>query len=138
MKRQTISISSIIIAICILTITLSGCTNDDQSKNEFQNELTLGTNLNAANLFELTGTGTTFSPGTLFFRLESADDMAGSLVSIRITSESTDTTMTFSNPQSYGHIFLSSFTLSKTGNYTATGGLVTGNKTIASINFTIL
>jgi hypothetical protein len=43
----------------------------------------------------------------------------------------------YTNPQSYGHIFLSSFTVTDPGSYKATGILVTGTKTVASINFTV-
>jgi len=42
-----------------------------------------------------------------------------------------------SNPQSTGHIFLSTFAVEVPGNYKATGILVTGNKTIASVNFVV-
>jgi hypothetical protein len=68
--------------------------------------------------------------------------MGGSAVKIAIakmagSSYVADTSFTFQNPQSYGHIFLSSFTLSTAGSYQATGVLVTGNKTIASKAFTV-
>jgi len=43
----------------------------------------------------------------------------------------------YPNSQSYGHILLSMFTVTRAGNYTATGILVNGNKTIASVNFVV-
>lgn len=106
--------------------------------------MTLGTGLNASNPFLLVGEGTSFTgvPATIYFRLESADDMGGSAVNIAIGKNMSgaylaDTTINYPSIQSYGHIFLSAFTLRTIGSYRATGGLATGNKTIASVDFTV-
>ena len=114
--------------------------SSDSTTSEFSNSLTFGTGLNQANLFQLTGTGTTFPKSTpIYFRLESQDDNAGSPVRI-IISKGDGTLYTlfdFTNPQSYGHIFLSNFSIPDAGNYTATGILKTGNKIIATSPLTI-
>jgi hypothetical protein len=133
MQRDLVSLAACLSLLC-------SCSKDD---NEFSNKLTLGTGLNQSNLFELTGIGTTFTaPATIFFRLESEADMAGSDITIRIDIKEGDeyvefTSFPFDNPQSFGHIFLSSFSLAEGGQFKATGILVTGNKEIASKEFTV-
>lgn len=122
-----------------LALAFAGCDEDDSS-DSFSNQLTLGTGLNGNNAFELVGEGTVFPAGSLiYFRLESKDDMNGSMVRIRIQNLGTATTQDFDYPalQDYGHIYLSSFTIPAAGSYSATGILISGNKTIASINFTL-
>jgi hypothetical protein len=128
--------------LLLITLAVVSCSkkSDSTSSTVFTNQLTLGTGLNPGNLFELTGVGTSFTPSTaIYFRLESAVDMAGSAVRLKIDQQ--DGTPIFSrdysNPSSYGNIFLSNFTITRTGSYTATGILVTGLKTVASINFTV-
>ena len=133
---------------CVLLFTtlllISGCKdNSTEATDEFSNILTLGTGLNPQNLFQLTGEGTTFTKNTpIFFRLESKDDMAGSTVRIKIELKTNGTysenkSFDYPNPQSYGHILLSSFTLDAAGSYRATGILVTGNKTIVTKEFVV-
>jgi hypothetical protein len=63
--------------------------------------------------------------------------MNGSAVRIRIKDLTTSLEQDFDYPalQDYGHIYLSSFTIPSAGQYTATGILVAGNRTIDSINF---
>jgi hypothetical protein len=124
------------------TLLFSACKKNDSSS--YTNQLTLGTGISASNAFQLTGTGTSFSvtPGTIYWKLESADDMAGSTVIIKLEKKSGGTysvydNLTFSNPQSYGHIMLSYFMLTSTGQYKATGILQTGNKTISFVEFTM-
>jgi len=128
--------------LLLITLAVGSCSkkSDSTSSPEFTNKLTLGTGLNPSNLFQLTGEGTSFSTSaTIYFRLESADDMAGSAVRLKIDQQ--DGTSVFSrdypSPSSYGNIFLSNFTLPRAGSYVATGILVTGLKTVASINFTV-
>jgi hypothetical protein len=120
----------------ILLVAMA-CEKDDSPSDTFSNSLTLGTGLNPSNLFELTGEGTSFPAGSLvYFRLESKDDMAGSPVRLNFKSGGTDiSNIDYPSLQEYGHIYLSSFTAPVAGNYTATGILTEGNKTIASINF---
>lgn len=123
--------------IFALLLLATGCEKDDSPSDTFSNSLTLGTGLNPANLFELTGEGTSFAASSLvYFRLESKEDMAGSPVRINIKSGGTDID-NFDYPvlQDYGHIYLASFIAPAAGNYTATGILTTGNKSVATINF---
>ncbi len=115
------------------------CEKDDSSTDTFSNSLALGTGLNPANAFELSGQGTVFQAGSLiYFRLESKDDMAGTPVRIHIKEVTTQVSVQFDFPslQDYGHIYLSSFTVPAPGNYIATGILVEGDKAIATVNFT--
>jgi hypothetical protein len=133
MKRDLVSL-----AACLSL--LYSCSKDD---NEFSNKLILGTGVNPNNLFEITGVGTTFSvPATIYFRLESEVDMAGSDVLIRIDIKEGPeyvefTSFTFDNPQATGHILSSSFTLETGGLFKATGVLITGGRVIASKEFTV-
>jgi len=113
--------------------------SDDSSSSEFSNSLTLGTGVNYTN-FTLTGAGTSFSKNsTVYFRLESSDDMAGSKVRLTFDKDGTfySTAPDYDNPQSYGHIFISGFSLPDAGSFKVTAILVTGNKTIATANFTL-
>ena len=122
-----------------LALALAGCDQDDSS-DTFTDQISLGSGLNSSNLFELTGEGTVFPAGSLiYFRLESKVDMNGSMVRIRIQNLGTAVTQDFDYPalQDYGHIYLSSFSILTAGNYSATGILVSGNKTVATINFTL-
>jgi hypothetical protein len=133
-----------VLCCSLFLIGLAGCTKSNPASSGSKNQLTLGTGLNASNPFLLVGEGTSFTgvPATIYFRLESADDMGGSAVNIAISkkvngSYLADTTINYPSIQSYGTIFLSAFTLQTTGSYRATGILQTGNKTIASVDFTI-
>ena len=128
--------------LLLITLAIVSCSkkSDNTSTATYSNNLTLGTGLNPNNLFELTGAGTSFTaPAVIYFRLESADDMAGSAVRLKIDQQDGTpiSSQDYSNPQSYGHIFLSNFTITRTGSYVATGILVTGLKTVASVNFTV-
>lgn len=97
--------------------------------------------------FVLIGESTNFtmigSSINLYFRLESKDDMAGSSVQTKIEKSTSSgyshqQTFTFENPQSYGHIMLSSFSHSfGKGEFRASGILVNGNKFVASINYSV-
>jgi hypothetical protein len=130
----------------LLFVILSGlilvaCSKkSEDTTSEFSNSLKFGTGLNPSNLFLLTGEGTVFPKLTsIYFRLESQDDMAGSAVKIQVNKSdgSIYNSYTFPSIQSYGHIYLTSFSIPDAGNYTATGILVTGNKTIATQSLTI-
>ena len=127
--------------LLLITMAVISCSKkSDSTSNEFSNKLTLGTGINPNNLFELTGVGTSFTVSTtIYFRLESADDMGSSAVRLKIDQQDGTPIFTQDYPslQSYGHIFLSNFTITRAGSYTATGILVTGLKTVASINFTV-
>ena len=125
--------------LLIIILFLFGCSKKSDNSSAYSNSLQLGTGMNAAT-FQLIGVGTSFAAeSTIYFRLESSDDMEGSEVKIQIDKQDGTpfNTFTFSNPQSYGHIFMSSFSIGDPGNYKATGILTKGTKTIASTNFTI-
>lgn len=136
---------NLLVIITLLCFFMVACKKEESpTSSEFVNKLTLGTGMSG---FNLIGESTSFTLiGTainLNFRLESQDDMAGSDVQIRIEKStisgySFQQTFTFKAAQNYGHIMLSSFSHSfGKGDYKATGVLVTGNKTISSINYTI-
>ena len=129
------------IFLVISGLLLVACSKkSSDSTDEYSNSLNFGTGLNPTNLFELTGVGTVFAKSTtIYFRLESQDDMGGSAVKIQINKGdgSLYNSFTYTNPQSYGHILLSYFSIPDAGSYTATGILVTGNKSVASQNLTI-
>lgn len=133
------------IALCIILIPLVvlGCKKDDATStqaDQFTNKLTVGTGISG---FSLINESTTFyrviSSATVYWRLESAVDMAGSAVTIKIDrpSGSNYQTLNFSNPQSYGHIMLSSMAIPDTGSFRATGILTATNSTVASIDFVV-
>jgi hypothetical protein len=132
-----------IFSLLFIALVIISCSKkSDTATSEFSNKLSFGTGMSSTNSFELTGTGTSFATsGFIYFRLESMDDMAGSKVRIKITKQDGtefESPADFDNPQSYGHIFLSAFQApTVAGTYTATGILVTGNKTIASVVLTI-
>ncbi len=129
-----------VIFVIISGLMLVACSKKTTDTPEFSNSLQFGTGLNPNNLFELIGVGTVFSKLTpIYFRLESSDDMDGSSVKIQINNGdgSLYNSFTFTNPQGYGHIFLSSFNIPDAGSYKVTGILVTGSKTVASQNLTI-
>jgi hypothetical protein len=122
-------------------VILSGCSKKSTTDNPYSNSLQLGTGINPTNLFDLTGTGTSFNASSLiYFRLESADDQGGSSIKLQINKQDGTSYNSYTYPalQNYGHIFISSFSIPDPGNYTVTGIIVTGNKTVASLGVTIL
>jgi hypothetical protein len=134
---------SAVLVLSLAVISLFWC-SPTKSDNAFSNKLTLGTGQSAANLFNLTGVSTSFTgaPLTLYWRLESSDDMAGSQVTIDIKKLSNATyasykSQTFANPSTYGHIMVSAIGIDTAGSFRATGILVTGNKTVSSVDFTV-
>ena len=130
-----------------LILCFNGCKKEDSSTNadQFTDKLTLGLGLNSSNLFQLVGESTTFTATSnlqIYWRLESKDDMAGSAVTIKIEKSvngtySTVQTIPYPNPQTYGHIMLSSFPWTQTGSFRATGVLTAGTKTVATCDFTV-
>ena len=136
---------SILTAVLLLSL-LAGCKKDDASTNsdQFTDNLKLGTGMNASN-FTISGETTSFigTPNSMiYWRLESKDDMAGSVVSIKIEKIVNGTLTTaqsfpFQNPQSYGHIMLSAFPWSQAGSYRATGILTATSKVVATRDFTV-
>jgi hypothetical protein len=71
--------------------------------------------------------GTSFSlartGGTVWFRLESASDMGGRAVRLYVNG-GTYATDDFANPQSYGHLLLSSFRITDLGAFAVKAYLV--------------
>lgn len=125
--------------LLIIILAVACDKKDDSTTDEFSNSLKLGTGMNASN-FTLTGEGTVFPEGSaIYFRLESKDDMAGSPVRITLKKNGTNESENYDYPsvQSYGHIYMSAIAVADPGNYTATGILLTGSKTIASISFSV-
>jgi hypothetical protein len=104
---------------------LSAC---GSNTSEFKNSLTFGTGLGPT-YFDLIGESTTFSvglmgsTGQIWFRLESEADMAGRAVRLYI-NDGTYAQEDYINPQSYGHILLSSFRITDVGTFTVKGYLV--------------
>ena len=137
--------NKIMVPLIILVLFFSGCDESDSptSTNQFTNKLTLGTGMDG---FTIAGESTNFnlSGGSVIisWRLESSADMAGSNVNIVIhdlssSSTANDISFTFTNPQNYGHIMLSSFALTNSGSFKAAGILVNGNVTVASKDFLV-
>lgn len=127
------------LTVLLLAIILMAAMCEKEESDDFSNSLKLGTSINSSN-FTLNGEGTLFQQGTsISFRLECKDDMAGSpvMISIKEVGSVTSTDYNYPSLQGYGHLYMSAFNAPAPGNYTATGILTAGNKTIASINFTV-
>jgi hypothetical protein len=128
------------ILLGILMVT--GCAKkSSDTTNSYSNSLQLGTGISTANYSDLTGVATSFYANAfIYFRLESADDQGGSQIKIQIDKQdgTSYNSYTYPSPQGYGHIFLSYFNIPDPGNYKATGIIVTGNKTVASLNFSVI
>jgi len=105
---------------------------ESDSSSEFKNQLTVGIAADYTK-FALIGEGPIlycdFLPMAVHWRLESKDDMGGSPASLVLQKSSdalvytTDTTMLIQNPQSYGHILMSSFAIKAKGYYRMIGSL---------------
>ena len=113
--------------ISLFVLASAGC-GSSNSSSDFKDSLTFGTGLGGT-CFDLISPGTTFSvaaegtTGAIYFKLESAADMAGRAVRIYI-NDGTYGTHDYENPQSYGHILLSSFPITDTGTFTVKGYFV--------------
>lgn len=135
---------------CVFALTLllplalvacGGSKSSTKPADEFTNALTVGTGLSG---FDLVGETTSFSgaPVQIYFRLESTGDLGGSAIEIRVERTvggvyQADQIFPFTNPQSYGHLFLSSFMLSTIGEYRATGVSVSTGTAIARREFVV-
>jgi hypothetical protein len=139
---------SIVLTIAVLScVVLSSCKKDDATTNTdtYTNKLTLGTGANVSN-FTLTGEGASFSRlggvAVIYWRLESAADYGGAGVSIKIEKQSgsaytTVGTYPYANPQNYGHIIISSISVSDAGTFRATGLLTATSAVVATAAFTV-
>lgn len=134
------------IFVCLFLFT-SGCKKDESNpvEDEFSNNLIIGTGVDYSK-FAISGEGTSFTkigPSlTLYWRLESKNDMQGSAVKIKIEKQNAGvyaayTEFSYNAAQDYGHIMISSFSLTESGSYKATGILVNGTVNVASKEFTI-
>ena len=134
------------IIIIMAVIFINGCKKESSAtstSDQYSNKLTLGTGMNG---FDLTGVTTSFSRiggvANIYWRLESANDMGGSSVTLAIDRQGSSgwvsyNSTTYPSTQSYGHIMLSNVVVADTGSFRATGILVTGNATVATTNFTV-
>ena len=126
--------------LLLITLAVVSCEKEEGVNDDaWKDKLTLGTGF-TSNYMDLVGVGTSFTASTaIYFRLESELDIGGSNVRIKIDKQDGTAFNSFDyvNPQSYGHILLSSFVIDTPGSYKATGILVTGLKTVASINFSV-
>jgi hypothetical protein len=129
-----------ILALLFVSTIFNGCKKDESA---YINELKLGTGMAG---FDLIGEGKTFSipEGSVFlyFRLESADDMAGRTVVLDFLTSGNGliNTITREQAQDYGHIILSSFEwLGGSGSFKINAYLADGNDKIfiATTDFTI-
>ena len=113
---------------CLISFGVLASTGCGSSNSEFKDSLTFGTGLGGTG-FDLINPGTTFSvaaegtTGAIYFKLESAADMAGRAVRLYINAGTYDT-HDYPSPQYYGHILLSSFRITDTGPFTVKGYLV--------------
>ncbi len=112
--------------VLVGVLFLGACGSNTTS--DFKNSLTFGTGLGGTG-FDLLGESTTFSvglmgaTGQIYFKLESAADMAGRAVRLYI-SKGTYAQKDYPNPQSYGHMLLSSFRITDVGTFPIDGDLV--------------
>ena len=84
-----------------------GCTKEDTNNDTWKNQLTFGTGLNSTNFFQLTGEGTLFAPGNVYFRLESKTTYDGySVKFVVLRNGSTYSTEIFSNKEIVVHYII--------------------------------
>jgi hypothetical protein len=120
------SLRTAFLFILLLGVSALGACSGGSS--DYKNSLTFGTGLGGTG-FDLIGESTTFSvaamgsTGQIYFKLESAADMAGRAVRLYINS-GTYAQKDYITPQSYGHILLSSFRITDVGAFTVEGDLV--------------
>jgi hypothetical protein len=121
MFLRTVSLFVLLLGVSVLGACGGG-------GSDFKDSLTFGDGL-GGNGFALLNEGTTFSvatmgsTGQIYFKLESSADMAGRAVRLYI-NEGTYGQKDYINPQSYGHILLSSFRITDVGAFTVKGYLV--------------
>lgn len=138
------------VLFCFLAVAflpISGCKKEDAgtTADQFVDRLTLGTGISGFNIVGETTTFTRIAGGTsIFWRLESVTDMAGSSVKIVVLRQigqafTPSDSATYPATESYGHIMLSSYYCTGVaGNYRASGVLVATGRTVASKDFVIL
>ena len=102
--------SLVIGLVGLASFSLTGCGSDG---SQYTNNLTFGTGI-GGNGFELVNEGTAFTAPDIWFKLESADDMAGRAVRLLI-NDGTYGTKDYQQAQDYGHYLLSSFRITDAG-----------------------
>lgn len=145
-KKGDVMYSKAVISVFLMVLLFTACKKDDVTgSDEFTNKITLGTSMTAST-FTINGQSTTFTrlggTATIYFRLESAVDVGGSGVSIKVEKQSGSSytvvgTYAYANPQGYGHIVMSSFTISEAGSYRITGLLTGSLATVATVAITV-
>lgn len=132
---RIITIFANFLLITSLFFVTNGCSKTDDVDN-WKNALSFGTGMNG---FDLTGESDRLPHGTIYFRLETMDDMAGSAVRIIITNSVTQEQHIYNYDalQSYGHLYLGPVALPETGNFTAEGKLTEKNISIATVQLTL-
>lgn len=138
-----------LLIIIVFIFSIAGCKKDDSNPasqtTEFTNKLTLGTGADYSS-FKITGESLSFTriggTASIFWRLESVLDMAGSSIQIKLEKSEGGSfvaysTLSFPAAQNYGHITISSFQLKDVGTYKATGIIVNQSYTVASLVFTV-
>lgn len=99
--------------VCLASLSFTAC---GSGGDQFSNKLTFGTGI-GGNGFELVNEGTTFTAPDIWFKLESADDIAGRAVRLHI-NDGTYGTKDYPAAQTYGHYLLSSFRITDVGAFT--------------------
>ncbi len=123
-----------ILFVLTLLLLTAGC--DKEETTTWKNALSFGTGTNG---FNLTGEALTLPHGTLYFRLETQDDMSGSPVRIVVRNVVTQQEFVYNYEalQSYGHLYVGPMALPETGNFTAEGILTEPYTSIATVQLTI-
>jgi hypothetical protein len=139
--------SFIYVLVAASLVMLSSCKKNDPASpaDSYTNKLTLGTGASLST-FALTGEGASFDRlggvAVIYWRLESAADFGGAGISIKIEKQSGSTytavgTYPYANPQNYGHIVISSISVSDAGTFRATGMLTATSAVVATTTFTV-
>lgn len=132
-----------------IVIFIAGCKKDDSTPtnqtSQYSDKITLGTGADLAN-FKITGESTSFTKiggvATIYWRVESVIDVAGSAIQIKLEKSEGGSyvaysTVSYPAAQSYGHITISSFPLKDAGTFKVTATIVNVNYTVASQVFTV-
>lgn len=108
--------------VCLASLSFTAC---GSGGDQFSNKLTFGTGIGqGGDSFALVNEGTIFTaPADIWYKLESAEDMAGRTVRLYI-NDGTYATKDYPAAQDYGHYQLSSFRITDVGTFTVKANLV--------------
>lgn len=138
--------TKILILFTFASLIVCNSCDKKESEPEFKNEITLGTGLNHANYFELSGVSSEFysvgGSAIIYFKVESSEDIAGNAILLEFRTMSNGLINSISRPstQDYGHILISSFEwMWEAGTYKAQAYIVKGDDTqfVAETVFTV-